>query len=383
VICLHSLNSRKIAFVARVYGHLEAFHIPFIKLLKAKGYVVHAFAALDHGKEALEREGVICHDTPFYRDLSLKNLLLINRLTKEFRNERFEIVHCNTPIAAFVGRIAAKRAGIPVVIYTAHGFHFCKGGSLLSWLIYYPLEYFAAHFTDYLITINLEDFHIAKKFPVRKKVMYVPGVGVDTNSFQILLNDRESLREDLGINPNEFLILHVAELNNNKNHIQLIKVIELLIKNAVPVKCYMAGTGDLKTALEEEIKVRGLEEYIQLLGFRTDIPQLMASCDLVVLVSKREGLPKSLMEAMAAGKPIVATNVRGCRDLVTSGNNGFLVPVGDVKNTTEAILTIMNNVHLREKMGLSNLEKVKQYNLENIKIIMDEFYSQAIERKLK
>jgi glycosyltransferase involved in cell wall biosynthesis len=380
VICLHSLNSRKIAFVARVYGHLEAFHIPVIQLLKAKGYTVHAFAALDQGKEALEREGVICHDIPFYRGLSLKNLLLINQLTKEFLNERFEIVHCNTPIAAFVGRIAAKRAGTPVVIYTAHGFHFCKGGPLLSWLIYYPLEYFAAHFTDYLFTINLEDFHIAKKFPVRKEVMYVPGVGVDTNSFQILLNDKESLRKEFGITPNEFLILHVAELNINKNHIQLIKAIELLIKNAVPVKCYMVGSGDLKTALEEEIKVRGLEEYIQLLGFRKDIPQLMASCDLVVLVSKREGLPKSLMEAMAAGKPIVATNVRGCRDLVSSGNNGFLVPVGDVKKTTEAIQTIMNNVHLREKMSSSNLEKVKKYSLENIKIIMDEFYSQVVGR---
>lgn len=382
---------RKTAFVATVYRHLEAFHLPFMNLLQRKGCEVHAFASPDHGKAGVMNAGVICHDMPFRRNpLHTDNVRALKMLFRSFKEEGFDFIHVHTPVAGMLGRWAAKMAGVPCVMYTAHGFHFFSGSSILNWLLYYPLERWTARWTDYLITINSEDFQRAKCFPVRKEVVYVPGVGVETERFRELnendIGIRKRKRQELGIHESDFVILCVAELNENKNIHQLIDAIDRLRKishnesesQARSVKCVLAGDGDQRELLISKVQALELSEQICFLGFRTDIPELMAASDVVALLSKREGLPKALMEALAAEKPIVATDVRGNRDLVEDGVNGYLVQVGDVPGTAEAILKLLQDEQKRIQMGKTNRVKAHTYDISNILERMEKIYDKAL-----
>jgi len=241
-----------------------------------------------------------------------------------------------------------------------------------------------------LITINSEDFQRAKCFPVRKEVVYVPGVGVETERFRELnendIGIRKRKRQELGIHESDFVILCVAELNENKNIHQLIDAIDRLRKishnesesQARSVKCVLAGDGEQRELLISKVQALELSEQICFLGFRTDIPELMAASDVVALLSKREGLPKALMEALAAEKPIVATDVRGNRDLVEDGVNGYLVQVGDVPGTAEAILKLLQDEQKRIQMGKTNRVKAHTYDISNILERMEKIYDKAL-----
>lgn len=377
----------KVAFLATVYRHLEAFHSPYMKLLQNKGFEVHAYAAPDYGKEGVIKQGVICHDIPFQRSpFHPENVRALKMLYNSFKNERFCFIHVHTPVASVLGRLAAYIAGIPCVMYTAHGFHFFSGAPFQNWLLYYPVERWTSRWTDYLITINNEDYRRAKHFPVRKEILYVPGVGVDISQFQFS-NDAEARRRkrlELGIQESDFVILSVAELNENKNITQLIVAVSYMKRifdremQTLSIKCLLAGDGDQRQQLMEKVKELKLNDHICFLGFRKDIPELMAASDVVVLLSKREGLPKALMEALAAGKPIVTTDVRGNRDLVEDGVNGYVVKVGDVTGTAEAFMKLIKNENERIQMGKANREKAKMYDLKNILVQMEKIYEKAL-----
>lgn len=370
----------KVAFVARVYGHLEAFHLPYMKLLQGQGYEVHAYASFDHGKAGVEALGVICHDTPFFRGiLALGNITVCQELGQSFRSERFQMVHVNTPIAGFLARIAAWLAHVPVVIYTAHGFHFFKGAPLSYWMLYYPAEWLLSRVTDYIITINQEDFARAGRFPVRRRVFYIPGIGVDTNAFSGVRDfSLKALRSELNVQEKDYVITCIAELNKNKNQIQLVKAVAKLVKNGAPVQCFLLGTGSSEIELKTFVQQSGLSGNIHLLGFRRDVPEILALTDVAVLVSRREGLPKALLEAMAAGKAVVATNVRGNRDLIEDGVNGCLVAVNDVEGTAQALAKLHQDGELRLKMGKLNSIWVEHYNLKQVLAAMEEIYAAAL-----
>lgn len=372
----------KIAFVATVFRHLEAFHLPFMQMLQEEGHEVHAYAAPDIGRNAVIHCNVICHNIPFCRNpYHVKNISAIRDLFKSFRQEQFQLVHVHTPVAGLITRIAAKLAKVPCVMYTAHGFHFFKGSSFINWLLYYPLERILAGWTDYLITINKEDYVNSLYFPVRKKKVLVPGVGVDTSRFSVINADliRNQKREEIGLKKEDFVIIFVAELNENKNQIQIIETMKHLQSRYGFVKCLLVGDGDKKFFLAQEIKQMGLEHCVYLLGFRRDIPELYACSDVMTLLSKREGLPKSLMEAMAAGKPIVTTDVRGNRDLVKHGENGFIVSIGDVVATIQSVENLIHNRALGNQMGITNKKLVREYELPLIVEVMRSIYMDGLQ----
>lgn len=241
---------------------------------------------------------------------NLKAIKQIRALAKDY-----DIVHCHTPLAAAATRIACrplrKKQGLRV-IYTAHGFHFYKGAPKKNWIIYYPVEKYCSRFTDVLITINKEDYELAtRKFRARR-VEYVPGVGIDVEKFADTHADRAAKRRELGIPDDAKLILSVGELNENKNH-RL--VIEALAKLGRADVCYLiAGVGDRKSELEQLAKERSVT--LLLPGYRRDVAELYKAADLFVFPSFREGLPVSLMEAMAAGLPCLASAIRGSADLL-------------------------------------------------------------------
>lgn len=365
----------KAAFVASTYGHLEGFHLPFMKLLQSRGYAVHAYACPDGGEKFLLGAGVVCHDIPFQRNPFRKeNVLSLRKLTDSFQREKFHMVHVHTPAAGVLGRIAAHRTAVPFVLYTAHGFHFFKGAPSRNWLLYYPLEWLMACYTDTIITINDEDYQRAKRFPVRRRVTYVPGVGLDIRYYQSRQLSGLHVRRLLGIDQEEFVVSCIAELIPRKNHLQLIEAVRKLIALGVRIRCLLVGIGEREEELRVKVKQRGIESHVHFLGSRHDIPDILSASDVCVLVSRQEGLPRAVMEAMAAGKPVVATKIRGNRDLIRDGENGYLVPVGDVDATAKALDTLYQHPELRDRMGRLSHERIQQYDLSRIVQEMADVY---------
>lgn len=371
-------NNKKVAFVATVYRHLEVFHLPYIKSLQKMGFEVHAYGNIDNGKESLIDNGVICHDIAFKRNpFKISNLTIIKRMIKSFTEESFCFVHFHTPVASIIGRIAAKIAKVPYVIYTAHGFHFFKGAPIHYWLMYYPVEKLMARWTDCLITINEEDYKVAQNFKVRDYVKYVPGVGVEKldieNSEEII----KGKKKEFDITEENFVILCVAELNKNKNHMQLIDSMEKLVVDFPNIKCLIAGEGEDKEKLINITYQKRLEKNILFLGYRRDITELMLMCDVVTLLSKREGLPKALLEALTLSKPIVATNVRGSKDLVENEVNGYLVEVDDMDGTFKAFKRLVEREQDLEELGKNSGSKSDIYQLQEVIKEVQKIYGRA------
>ncbi|TCO60248.1 glycosyltransferase [Caldanaerobacter subterraneus] len=225
--------------------------------------------------------------------------------------------------------------------------------------------------------MNEEDFNITKKFKLRKKdaVFYAHGVGLDIDKYCI--NDeekRKKLRKELGFSEDDVLILTVAEININKNHKQIIDTIKIL-KNYSNIYYLIVGTGEEEEKLKNHVLLNNLGNRIKFLGYRRDISKILNAIDIFALTSLREGLPRAIMEAMAAGKPIIATNVRGNRGLVVDGVNGYLVPVNDVEATAKAITKLAENKILRTKMEEDGGKIIQDYAIEKVLSEMDEIYS--------
>lgn len=353
---------KKVLFVASIMGHFKAFHMPYIEYFKEKGYQVEAAAKPKEGLVVCE----VQHNIDFERQpLKLKNISAYEKLRKIIRSGNYEIIHCHTPVAAMMTRLAARRARKmgTRVIYTAHGFHFFKGAPIKNWLIYFPVEWLCSFFTDDLITINREDFAFAKKHLHAKKIHYVPGVGVNIDKFKNITVDRDKKREELRIPKDSIAVLSVGELNDNKNHETVLRAIASLDrKDIVYVIC---GKGGKKEYLENLAKELGMEDRLILAGFRTDVAEIYKCCDIFAFPSKREGLPVSVMEAMAAGLPCVVSDIRGNNDLIKDGENGFLCSPITVDAFADKILRLLKDIELRKKIGEDNQEFAKKFSLEN------------------
>jgi glycosyltransferase involved in cell wall biosynthesis len=373
-------------FIATVYTHLAAFHIPFIKLLQEKGYEVHAAASSAEGyRDNVERAGVVCWEIPFTRSpYSPANLLAFRQLRTLLKTNRFDLIHVHTPVAAFMGRLLAKATCKGTVLYTAHGFHFHQGAPKRNWLIYYNAERIAARWTDGLIVMNEEDFENAQKlgFKPGENLFRVNGVGVELDQYSARAAEGSSIRAVLGIGPDDVVITCVAELNENKNHAFLLEAWLEVSRCFERCHLLLVGTGEKMLALQQWV-VQKRVPRVRFLGYRRDVPQILRESDIATLVSKREGLPKYVMEAMAAGKPVVASNVRGNRDLVTVGQTGLLVEPGDVPGLAKALETLISDRQLRVALGAAGRQKIQAFSLEKVLGEMAAIYDRYLEKKFK
>lgn len=295
--------------------------------------------------------------------LNFGNIKAVQQLSKLVESEKYDIVHCHTPIAAMCTRLACIRArknGVKV-FYTAHGFHFYDGAPLLNWLIYYPVEWVCSFFTDTLITINKEDYTRAQKHMHAKKVEYVPGVGIDVDKFKNTVIDKKAKREELGIPEDAFLLVSVGELNKNKNHEIVIKALAKL--NNHNVHYAIAGVGELRDYLFILAKNLGIQERIHLLGYRTDIPEIYKSADVYIHPSFREGLPVSVMEAMASGLPCLVSKIRGNVDLLNEDSKCLISFFSD----DQYKLALQNIIESDlEVLSVDNQNKAKYFSKRNV-----------------
>ena len=358
------MKTKKVLFSATVDSHILAFHIPYLKLFKENGYEVHVAT---NGNEEIPYCDVK-HVVPFERSpYKINNLKAISKLKKILDKEKFDIIHTHTPMGSVVTRIAAiktRKENNTRVIYTAHGFHFYKGAPVLNWLLFYPIEKYLSKYTDTLITINNEDYELAKRKFTKTNVEYVPGVGVDEAKFDFEMTEEEKnkLREELGLKKDDFVLIYIAELSKRKNQGMLIKVMKELIQEHKNIHLLLAGKDSMNGKYQKITKENGLENNIHFLGFRKDIPKLFKISDLAVSSAKQEGLPVNIIEAMFCKVPCVVTNCRGNRDLIENGSNGYVVEIDDIEEMVEKI----NKMMLVENKEIFNFKKdLNKYKLKN------------------
>jgi glycosyltransferase involved in cell wall biosynthesis len=364
---------KKILIVSTVSRQFYLFEQGNIEVLKSLGYEIHAAANYCDANDRLDELDIVSHPFDIQRSpFSLKNIKAYKELKQIMKSEKFDVVHCHSPMGGVLARLAAKAVGISHVIYTAHGFHFYKGAPLINWLVYYPVEKFLAKYTNVLITINQEDYSRAQKFKA-KKVVYVPGIGVDTEKFSDIYIDRNKKRDESGITKDTFVILSVGELNKNKNHEVIIKAIAKL--NDPNVLYVICGQGDKEAYLKQLALSFGIADKVKFLGYRNDIAEIYKIADVFVFPSYREGLSVSLIETMSAGLPIICSLIRGNTDLIENDQGGYLVKPSDIDGYVENIKKIKNSTGLRAKMCRHNINKVKQYDKSKINNEMLKVYT--------
>jgi len=361
--------NKKALMLASVASMIDQFNMPNIQTLQSLGYQVDVVADFTNPgsitqeraedlKSRLRDMNVRVFDIVIPRTLNLKSILIAYKEVKKLINaEHYSLIHCHSPIGGVICRQAARgaRRSGSKVIYTAHGFHFYDGAPLRNWMVFYPIEKYYSRYTDVLITINKEDYARASKKFHAHKTIYVPGVGVDTEKFSPKQSGRNKIREELGLREFDIMLLSVGELNENKNHISVIKAISG-IDNLTYV---IVGKG----AKEQELKKTASECGVNLLlsGYRMDVADFYNAADMYVLPSLREGLNVSLMEAMASGLAVVCGRIRGNTDLIVDKDVLF-----DPLNVKEIRGAITNAIVHKDTLGKENLEIIRAFDLENV-----------------
>ncbi|WP_391120066.1 glycosyltransferase family 4 protein [Psychrobacillus sp. L3] len=373
---------KKILFVASVYTHLSAFHKPFMKLFQNKGYEVHAVGSNSLGrKDELIAMGIVCHDVEFDRlPFSKKNLKALKKLEELFRSMHYEMIHVHTPTAAFLTRYVADKHNQGKILYTAHGFHFFSGAPKKNWMLFYPAEKIAVRWTDGLIVMNEEDYELGKRlgYQENKNIFNVHGVGVDLIEFDTRINQETTgILNELRIDEDAVVVSCIAELSSRKNQKFLLDNWRKVTLNTPNIHLLLIGNGPDYEEIKEFISNENFTN-IHLLGYRRDVPEIIAQSDIVTLVSKQEGLPRCLMEAMACGKSIIATNVRGSRDLVDHDSTGKLVDLGDNENLVNAFSILVQNKEIRKVYGEAGQRKIQNYSIETVLKEMDVVYSEFL-----
>ena len=372
---------KKVLFVATVVKtHIMEFHIPYLKMFQDMGWET-AVAARNDYEDPADCKIPFCdtyYDIPFERlPWKAANIKAYRELKAIIDREHFDIIHCHTPVGAMIARLAARdaRKRGTKVIYTAHGFHFFKGAPLMNWLMFYPAEWLLAPLTDVLVTINKEDYALAKRKIHAKRIEYVPGVGVDTAKFHVGTVDRAEKRRELGLTEQDFLILTVAEMTKNKNHSTVLKALALL-KNEPGYESMhylICGRGEQRDALEAEARQLGIWEHVHFLGYRHDVPELCRCSAIFAFMSFREGMPVALMEAMSCGLPAVCSKIRGNTDLIEHGVDGLFA-----ENTPEgvaaAILKLYHDPALREQLGRAASQTVSRFDAKAVQQKVKEIY---------
>lgn len=390
---------KKALIVTRVSGFVPQFELSHVRILQEMGYEVHYAAnynTIVYGNDnsRLDGTGIIRHQIDFKRSpFSPGVVRAAKQLNALLEKEQFDLIHCHMPMSGVITRVCAHKlmkGGVckkAPVLYTAHGFHFCESTPKRNW-IYYPVERFLARYTDILITINEEDYMRAQKFPVRGRVEKIAGAGIDLAPYNLAESDksmavyktemrlkRADRRKELGVKDNEFLIISVGELTKRKNHILVLNTLKRLRdKKVKDIKYLICGSGPLEGDLRAEVIREELEKQVIFAGYCTDIQSQLAAADCFVFPSLHEGLPMAMMEAMAAGLPVIGLPIRGNEDLIEHKKGGYLV--GPLV-FEPAILQMKKHRSHRVQMGEWNRKRIVEFDSRIVDGQMRKIYESA------
>ena len=300
----------------------------------------------------------------------ISNLRGYLQLTKIAKKDHYDIVVTNEPVMGLLTRLAFANKKGTKVTYIAHGFHFYKGGSKLNNLIYKAIEGFAAHFTDSLVTINKEDFEVAKEFKLKKNgvIKYISGIGVNTSKFyKSSKEDCVEIRKELGLSVDDFVVAVIGELNDNKNQEAIIRAIASLKSECPKLKALFMGKGEKAEYLKNLCSELNIDDRIHFLGYRHDVNRILSVCNSGASASFREGLGLNIIEEMASGLPVVASENRGHRDIITE-DSGFLLQENSPEEFAKAFLDLYKSPEKCEAISKNNLELCKRFDVDTIKV---------------
>jgi lipopolysaccharide/colanic/teichoic acid biosynthesis glycosyltransferase/glycosyltransferase involved in cell wall biosynthesis len=369
-------HTYKILQVTAVDITVKSFLLPLIDRLISEGHQVHIACSKGKYTGSLQAQGYIVHTVDTKRTLNmvshLKTLWCLYRLIKK---EQFDIVHVHTPVAAALGRVAAWAAGVPVIIYTVHGFYFHENMPAWKRQLIIFVEKCLGLITNMVLAVSKEDAVTAVRENIypEDKVTYI-GNGVNIKRFANI--ERNGVRAKFGLNDRNKVIGFVGRIVEEKGVIELIAAMQPVVKAIPHAKLLFVGDvldsdRDKKTkdVIKNLLTKNGIASNIIFTGFIEDIPRVLKSIDLFVLPSYREGMPVSVIEAMASGIPVIATNIRGCREEVVPGLTGLLVPVKDPAALAIAIISLLADPELCQQMGAEGRRRACE--LYDERIILD------------
>lgn len=371
------LVNKKILVITTTDNMIWQFLIPHIKHMQSLGNTVECVCARTGFwcDELQEKHGFVVHEINFARNpFHPNNIKAYKQLCALQEECKFDVVYSQQPVGGLMGRLFGKKFKIPV-IYTAHGFHFFKGCPIQNTIIYKTVEKWLSKYTDLLITINGEDYENAKKMKA-KKVFKINGIGIDGEKLKTEEFNKSEFRKELGLTDTDKVILTVSELNKNKNYITMLDTMKKLVEKDSSYKFVSCGTGVWVDKIPAYAKELGIANNCIFLGYRKDIGKIMQISDLFFHASYREGLTLSVMEAMNFGLPCVVSNVRGNRDLIVSGEGGYIAEPEDSQSFATEIESIFNNAELKEKFSQFNKEKSKEYTVDFVKQQLEEIYKE-------
>lgn len=360
---------------------ISNFSRPCILAALDRGYEIY-FGTARYNPEDLECDlPVHLFEHHIYRSVfNIRDNLVAYKSVKNVVNNtgNIEVIHCNTPVGGMVGRLVGRRCHVKKVIYTAHGFHFYKGAPLFNRTVLKWAEQIMAHWTDVIITMNEEDYQAAKKFKLKNggKIYKVHGVGITLKEFKNIAVDCNRKRLELGFCEDDIVCISAGDLVERKNYRVAIEAIATAnIHNLHYIIC---GVGPEKEALEKMAIEKGISDKVHFLGFRTDVKELMKISDIFLFTTKQEGMPRSMMEAMACGLPCLASKIRGNIDLLDEGKGGFLCEPFDVKGFAAKLKKMAMDSTLRKHMSSYNLESIKAYDVNVVKKEIATIYEEVL-----
>lgn len=366
----------RILYVATSDIHLNTFHVPFFRMLESEGHKVDVAAERRSDITLPHIENFF--DITFPRKmLSLEHVASVRKLKEIIQAGSYDLVHCHTPIPSALVRLAVPRKAParPRVLYTAHGFHFYPGASLLRWLVYFTLEYLLSYRSDGIVCINKTDFHYSKRYFGAGATHLIPGVGVSPERFPRAEEARRSeLRSRLGLAAGDFVLAYVAEFIPRKNHGFLLYALAELKKVIPSIKLVLVGTGvdfDKTRALAQRL---GLDEQVLFLGFRRDVPEILPAADVGVSTSRHEGLGLGVAEQMICGVPVVASLDKGHAELIDHEANGFLYRQGDRDDFCHRIVELERQPALRQELGERARRSMEKFHLDKSLDAMSRIY---------
>lgn len=349
------------------------------KLLKAlnetcvnNGFEVHCVCKMENNFDMVTRDGLVYHNINFDRNINLKNnITTLFQLIKLIKQVKPDIVHVHTPIAAVLGRIAAKIAKVPTTIYTAHGFYFHEGMKKRYYYFYFIIEKLLAKFcTDYLFTQSREDYELATRnhFLSFKNAYHYRWIsnGVDLegkfNYDKVDYKDIESIKQKYGIKNDDLIITFIGRLVEEKGIIDLLEAIDKLkLKN---FKVFMIG--DVHHSERDTSTYKAIQNYKKLsnvifTGALDNIRDYLYLSDIFCLPSYREGMPRSIIEAMAMKNAIITTDIRGCREEVVDNENGYLVPTNAPQYIATKIEALADDSNLLAQFKAKSYDLAHEY----------------------
>lgn len=336
----------KILITSNTDRHIFLCHLPYIKWFEKNGYIVDIATNTDKKILNTNKINLDIKRNPF----SVKNIKAIFKLRKILNSENYKLIHTHTPVGSVITRLAYKFSNSKAkVIYTCHGFHFYKKSPLYYWLIFFPIEKYLMKYTDVLLVMNDEDYNFAKKHFKNVKIRFVNGVGFNKERLDIKNSTKklDKLYDKYGIDKKSFIVTYIAEYSKRKQQIKLIKTLRKTDIKNTNIKILLIGDDILNGKVQRQIKRYKLEKNVITIDFTSDINKFLDISNLIISVSKQEGLPLNILEAIYKNKIIIATGCRGNIDLVKDNVNGFII------NNIE-------DLYGKIKFIKENYEKIKQ-----------------------